>query len=353
MFLFVHRCAPKILSENHSVAAWNVIESFAMKYGVQKKQVMRNLCRRFLSCALFLFLLCLPRAANAYSIVWITDTQLYSESYPETFYAIADWIVENKAAYDIRFVFHTGDLVNASRSQAQWAVAGEAMHRLDGKLPYLTASGNHDVGKRYAYDNYHTYVDGAREHPLTGGSFGPGMSRYALFSADGRDYIFVSVGFGQTGPSQEEIDWINQTLAHFENRIAVLITHSYQHTRSRLTAQGNAIHNKIVVPNPNVWLVLSGHCRNYSQRQDAIDDTGDGVPDRIVYGVMTNYQDAPKGGGGYIRLLSFNADRVYFSTYSPVLHDFDYYEKPGADYFSIPYPGVMEPTAIDSSAKLP
>ncbi|MDO5112074.1 MAG: metallophosphoesterase [Clostridia bacterium] len=305
--------------------------------------------RRVLSCALLLSFLCVPSIARSYTIAWITDTQLYSESYPETFYAITDWIVENQSAYDIRFVFHTGDLVNASRSQKQWEVAGQAMHRLDGQLPYLTASGNHDVGSRYAYDNYHSYVDGARAYPLTGGSFAAGRSRYALFSAEGRDYIFVSVSFGRIGPEQEEIDWINKVLAYFSDRTAVLVTHSYQHTRAHLTTQGNAIYNKIVLPNPNVWLVLSGHCRNYSQRQDEIDDTGDGVPDRTVYGVMANYQDAPRGGGGYIRLLSFKEDRVYFCTYSPVLDDFDYYEKPGADYFSIPYPAASTADA----AKLP
>lgn len=240
---------------------------------------------------------------------------------------------------DIRFVFHTGDLVNASRSEKQWKNANSAMSRLDGVVPYLTAAGNHDIGKRYNYDLYSAYVDSARQSSLRGGVYDEGRSRYALFSAEGRNYIFLSIGFERSGPGKDEIAWINNVLSYFSERTAVIITHSYLHTNAKqLTTQGNNIFKNIVQTNPNVWLVLCGHCRKPASRIDRLDDDGDGVADRSVYTVLSNYQDAPRGGSAYLRILEFRKKYVYFTTYSPVLDDYTFFAKPGMDSLYVLYP---------------
>ncbi len=289
--------------------------------------------------ALCLVLLLLPSQALAHCIIWISDTQHYSESYPETFNVMTQWIVDNKEALDIRFVFHSGDLVNASRSDLQWSNAAASMKKLDGVVPYICAAGNHDVGKKYNYDIYYSYVDDAREHRSASNSYGYGQSRYMLFSSDGRDYVFLSIGFERRGPSEEEILWINRVLSFFDDRIAVIVTHSYLHSNGKdLTTQGKNIYENIVVPNSNVWLILSGHCRRPASRTDELDDDGDGIADRTVYSVMSNYQDAPKGGSGYLRIINFGPTTVCFSTYSPLLDDYTYFEKPRMDNFCILYP---------------
>ncbi len=290
------------------------------------------------------YLLCfisflLPSQALAFCMIWLSDTQNYSGGYPDTFYTMTDGIVENKAAMDIRFVFHTGDLVSASRSEQQWQVAAQAMQRLNGKIPYLCAAGNHDVGKKYQFNNFYNYVDQKQTPMLSGDALEEGRIRYTLFSANGRNYIFVSIGFMRTGPNDEDAAWVSHILQSYKSYTAILITHSYLHSDGKhLTTQGKAIYDKIVVPNSNVWLVLSGHCRKPASRTDELDDDGDGVADRTVYAVMSNYQDAPKGGSGYLRIINFGPTTVCMSTYSPLLDDYTFFDEPRKDSLCILYP---------------
>lgn len=49
-----------------------------------------------------------------FSLIWMTDTQYLSQNYPEEFDRACQWIVDNKEAYDIQMVVHTGDIVNTS-----------------------------------------------------------------------------------------------------------------------------------------------------------------------------------------------------------------------------------------------
>ena len=60
-----------------------------------------------------------------YTFVWMTDTQYYSESYPYIYDRQTQWIVENQAALKIKYVFHTGDLVDESDQEDQWNNASQ------------------------------------------------------------------------------------------------------------------------------------------------------------------------------------------------------------------------------------
>lgn len=292
----------------------------------------------FLASLLIFTAAFLPASASAFCMVWMSDTQHYYGAYAPIFTDMTDWIAENKDALDIRLVLHTGDIVGASRSKEQWTYAREAMGRLDGKVPYLLACGNHDLGKKYASDNFNTFFDPIETQPLRGGFFGDGRSRYALFSAEGRDYIFISLSMGRKSPNEAEYAWANGLLQRYADHIGVILTHSYLYGRGGHTGHGDKIFNRVVAPNPNVWLVLCGHCRGVNRRTEEIDDDGDGLADRTVYELLANYQDAPKGGGGYLRLLTFLEDKVAFVTYSPVLKDYDFYDAPRKDSFTLPLP---------------
>ena len=58
-----------------------------------------------------------------YTFVWMSDTQYYSESFPYIFDRQTQWIVENQEAMKIKYVFHTGDLVDESDKEEQWNYA--------------------------------------------------------------------------------------------------------------------------------------------------------------------------------------------------------------------------------------
>jgi Calcineurin-like phosphoesterase len=83
--------------------------------------------------------------ASAYTVVVLPDTQYYASSWPDIFMAQTRWIAENRTTQQIAFVLHTGDLVDQDLAE-QWTVAAQAMHALDGLVPYVITAGNHDYG---------------------------------------------------------------------------------------------------------------------------------------------------------------------------------------------------------------
>src|SRR5918911_208090 len=66
-----------------------------------------------------------------FSVVVLPDTQYYSESYPQIFNAQTQWIVDNRANYNIQFVLSEGDIVNVADQPVQWQNADAAIKLLD------------------------------------------------------------------------------------------------------------------------------------------------------------------------------------------------------------------------------
>jgi hypothetical protein len=107
------------------------------------------------------------------------------------------------------------------------------------------------------------------------------------------------------------------------------------------------IFDEVVKANLNVFAVSSGHYHDAYTRTDAIDDNGDGQPDRTVYSMLFDYQGLQEGGLGYLRLLHFdNKDgRMIVRTYSPSLDMFDSQDPAltspeGMQEFTIPYSAI-------------
>ncbi len=83
-----------------------------------------------------------------------------------------------------------------------------------------------------------------------------------------------------------------------------------------------------MLPNENVIAVLCGHYHDSATLVDAIDDDGDGIPDRQVYQMLGDYQGGPEGGQGYMKLLHFdqNNNKIMVNTYSPYLDNYNFYD---------------------------
>lgn len=273
-----------------------------------------------------------PVKKEPFTLAWISDTQLYSESYPDIFRSMTGWLVENKETENIQALIHTGDVVNNRKSGGQWTNAVEAMGQLN--LPYLIAAGNHDVWTPETDYVYFSEHFGTSNDPDTV-IWEQGKGQYRLISAGGMDLLILTLGYG-TG--DEGIAWANGILGRYPDRYAVVGFHSYMHNTGALTAIGKTFYEQLVAPNPNVRLVLCGHHHAAGKRLSEIDDDGDGAPDRTVYQLLADYQDAPKGGGGFIRLLTFDpeARKIRVHTYSPYLEQTSFYEDPEVDTFDIP-----------------
>jgi hypothetical protein len=90
--------------------------------------------------------------AEPFTLVVMPDTQSEATNTPQVkFPAITQWIVDNRAARNIRFVAHVGDLVNwdtpfSNPPHFQYVNASAAMAKLDvAAIPYSIAVGNHDT----------------------------------------------------------------------------------------------------------------------------------------------------------------------------------------------------------------
>lgn len=264
-----------------------------------------------------------------YTFIWMSDTQHYSESVPHIFYSMTNWIADNAEKLNIKYVFHTGDLVQHNTKPQEWDVADFAFKALDDKVPFIIAPGNHDVGG--SDSNYEYYLerfgpDRFKRISKHGGFYKGGKGSYDAVTIDGTDYIFMAIGWGCVNSSG--IEWMNGVLEQYSDHHAILLVHDYITTEGLLSDAGKALYEKVVKPNPNVFLVLCGHRYNSSLIICDIDEDGDNRSDRTVYQKLGNYQAFENGGNGYLNIISVNMRESTFKieAYSPYLDDYYYFD---------------------------
>ncbi len=293
-----------------------------------------------------------------YSLIWMSDTQYYSKSYPQIYNKMTDWIASKKQEMNIKYVFHTGDLVDNADQEYQWQNADNSMKTLDqANVPYGVLAGNHDVNhKAEDYTKYGEYFGESRFKGKNyyGASYKNNRGHYDLINEKGNDFIMLYMGWGV---NEEDMAWMNKILAQYPERKVILNFHEYLLVSGNRSPIGDEIYKKVVVPNKNVIAVLSGHYHDAETLVDEIDDNSDGTPDRKVYQMLADYQDGPEGGQGFMRLLQVNPveNKIYMKTYSPYLDKFNFYnttDYPSKDEFVIetdltPKEKVVATDAID------
>ena len=261
--------------------------------------------------------------ASDFTVIVLPDTQYYSQKYPDIFAAQTQWIVDNKDKLNIVFVSHLGDIVqNNDRYEAEWQVADVAMSMLDDVVPYGVLPGNHDLQVGGAANFYEQYFPASRfEHQSWwGGSFDNNHYNYQLFSAGGDDYVFLHM---QYCPTHEAMAWANAVLAEWPTRKAIVSTHGYLwtdasylrncQTKSNGDINGAQMWNQLVKKNSNVFMVLAGHVPGVARR--------DSLEGRVIYQLLSDYQNFPQGGSGYLRIMTFEPqkDNIRVKSYSPYL----------------------------------
>lgn len=282
--------------------------------------------------------------AQASAFVVLPDTQFYACAYPDIFVSQGEWLALVHRSEGIALALHTGDIVDASLP-AQWQVAADALHRLDGVLPYMLTPGNHDLDtvRGTLLDRYFDLADlgaasGAR---LCERQRGVLANSFAIVRLRGEPWLFIGL---ELGPRDATLDWANRVLAEHRALPAVLFTHAYLYsdgkrydraivppqpyhpdiygvTPSEGINDGQDIWERVIEPNENVRLVLSGHvlpdgvARASSRRRSG----------SVVHEVLTNYQtcdlcpcEPVEGGGGYLRIFRLeDGGAFHVVTYSP------------------------------------
>ncbi|MCC2594583.1 metallophosphoesterase [Tessaracoccus sp. OS52] len=269
-----------------------------------------------------------PRSSYDFTVAHVSDTQYYNANgaYYKHQQAINEFLVAQRDNLNLAYVAHTGDIVDNNDIPEQWERANPAYELFDDAgLPYGVLAGNHDVSQAEVdYTEYGQHFGEARfaDNPWYGESHLDNRGHYDLFSAGGIDFIHVYMGWGA---QTEQIEWMNEVLARYPERIAVVNLHEYMLTTGGLGALPQRIFDEVVATNPNVRMVQSGHYHDAFTRTDTFDDDGDGTAERTVTSMLFDYQGLPEGGLGYLRLQHYDNEsrQLKVRTYSPSLGDFN------------------------------
>ena len=296
-----------------------------------------------------------------FAFAWETDTQYYSEEFFQHYLNMNNWIVDNKDKLNIRYVIHTGDIVDDFDMMYEWDNADKAMKILDdANMPYGVLAGNHDIAAgAMEYENYQKFFGAQRvqDQPTFGEAYKDNIGHYDLLTENGQDFVILYMSWDIY---EDEINWMNSVLQKYSDRKAILCFHTY--TRVAYNADGGLmdyygqlVQENVVAKNPNVIAVLNGHYHGASYETTVFDDDKDGVYDRTVYQICTDYQSGFEGGSGYIKMLYFDLDnnKIYINSYSPSLNDFNYYDNASVTELGTESPASVAPDTAEDGSALP
>ena len=293
-----------------------------------------------------------------FSFAWLSDTQIYVQKYQDHFLHMNQWIVDNAEEWKIKYIVHTGDIVDDWDTMYQWENSDVGFKIFEeAGMQYGVLAGNHDVASGLDQrETYYQYFgeDRFKDQYVYGESFQNNYGHYDLVSENGQDFIVIYMSWNT---NEAEVNWMNEVLAKHRDRKAILCFHAYTHVRESvdglLDYWGVMVQNQVVAKNPNVFAVLNGHYAGATYQTVRFDDNGDGKKDRTVYQICTDYQDLSKGGLEYIKFLYFDldSDKVYINSYSPYLDDYNYYDTPADDLAALAAKksnGVVNKVDIDA-----
>jgi hypothetical protein len=274
---------------------------------------------------------------NAFNIVFLPDTQVYSALHYEIFLAQTAWIQASAESLKIKMVLHEGDIVDGNTA-AQWANAVSAISHL-ADVPHLLALGNHDFDDGTpARNEVTTYNTNFGQSYYTAKAWWNGdfyeashsENAYHILTVDGNDYLFISLEFG---PRDEVLTWADGIIAANPTATVIIVTHSYMYQDGTRVGTGDDFNPKtylgdandgeemwteLVKKYDNIAIIGSGHHFGtpYAAQRT---DTGD--EGNIVNQMFINHQNDTNGGNGWLRMLTIDpvANTVRVQTISPYL----------------------------------
>ena len=296
-----------------------------------------------------------------FTLVALPDTQNYTYNNRQgTMNQQSQWVLNNRNQLNTAMVVQLGDLVSEEENANQWGLTSAAFKIMDdANMPNTVVAGNHDfnidTGDATEYNTWFgpsRYV-GKQWTPnsasyggyLGQNLFGPdpvnrgNMDNFALFSAGGRDFLVLNLEW--EAPSYA-LDWARKVLAAYPNRIAIMATHGFVNINGQRKTvaerpggtPANTLWNDFVAQQCSIKLVLNGHFHNGDLSEANRSDLNScGQP---VQQILTDYQDRPNGGDGWLRYYTFNpaANTMTATTYSPKLN---LYETDADSSFTLPF----------------
>ena len=192
---------------------------------------------------------------ESWTMVVVPDVQAYVER-PRN-HGIVEimnaWIVDFIEPLRIQQVLFTGDLVfrndqynltpdrNSLISREQWKAFSRMMERLDGKIPYILCTGNHDYGwfsaeNRNSFFNDYFPTDRnpqTRMHLVDCARTAFGITtlensayEFTAPAPDNRKFLIITLQFA---PTDADLAWAKKLAdqPRFVDHIGIVLTHSY------------------------------------------------------------------------------------------------------------------------------
>jgi hypothetical protein len=255
-------------------------------------------------------------ADSPFTFVVMPDTQMYSWRNPEIFSAQTQWIVANRAAQNVAFLTHVGDVVQNPNLTSEWTHADEYMDRLDATpLPYSVAIGNHDFygGSSAGFVQWFgasRYV----ERSWYGGASANQLNHWQVFTAGPWNFLHITLEFN---PPAAAMSWAQSVIDTHPGMATMITTHDYLTGSGTRSSLGTRVWDGLVRTNPQIFAVFGGHYTAEAHRLVS-NDAGKPVIEMVV-----DFQGMPNGGDGYLRLLKFypGQNRIDATTFSPWLND--------------------------------
>ncbi len=259
--------------------------------------------------------------AQDFSVILVPDPQNYSEKSSYGVYGHqTQWMVNNRAARNIKFAVHLGDITNHDTA-VEYNVASAAHATLDNALlPYSMTNGNHDIypsAEVYKRSSLYGQYFGPQRFAgkaWYGGSFGQSLeSNYSLFESGALKFLVVSLEFA---PRKDVISWANQLITSYPDRRVILATHCHLDRNGEHAtgcADGYNLEGREAVDlweeigsrHNNVFMIVSGHIQGVAYRQRT------GNNGNVVHEILSDFQSEPvRGtgtalGNGWLRVLTF------------------------------------------------
>jgi 3',5'-cyclic AMP phosphodiesterase CpdA len=218
------------------------------------------------------------------------------------------WLVNNRSALDLRFVTHTGDLVNwDTPDHYMYVTAADGLKVLqDARITYSVAPGNHDTAavcagggacdtsrtKDLLRDTrtFNRYLKAA-QFGAVAEQFEAGKVDNALstFSAGGLNWGVLTL---ELWPRTAVVDWARRIVAGHPHHNIVIATHSYLNADATISNRAEYgatspqyLFDNLVKRYPNIKVVVSGHTGTGASRQDT------GVNGNRIYSFLGAFHD--------------------------------------------------------------
>jgi hypothetical protein len=263
-----------------------------------------------------------------FAISHITDTQYLTESYPEVYAGIVSWIAANAEGRKIEFATHTGDIIQnyvepdqtTDRARREFERASAIQQILDDAgVPNSVLPGNHDNLRGADASLYNEFFPVARyaDRPWFGGSIAPddNSANFSTFEHDGARFLMLSLPYAY---DDAEMEWAEGVVESHPGYNVVISTHehvspktvdgpAHRSTSSRWVSRGQELWDRVIAPNRNVVLVLSGHFHGLGQIHT---ENAGGIPGHTVTELVADYQEFRTHTGeratGFQRMLQID-----------------------------------------------